>query len=183
MPLVFSYVDHGRLHDPHRNLTIYPNDTERLLETFASPIFAQNWQECCVDAIGCCLRLNHKYYQADGFVELPEGGREMPDYEVRHRQSHRVLTMIEDRYQCPPTWDGWLCWDEPGRPGEWLERSCPGHIYHHHRAPSCGSYVRKLCNLTGGWFVNKEGKEWTDFTACAGNDVSIGAMTFRLPFC
>ena len=30
---------------------------------------------------------------------------------------------------CPPTWDGWQCWEEEGEEGRAEERQCPTYIY------------------------------------------------------
>ena len=38
---------------------------------------------------------------------------------------------------CPPTWDGWQCWEEEGEEGRAEERQCPTYIYFFtHRAAS-----------------------------------------------
>ena len=31
--------------------------------------------------------------------------------------------------RCPPTWDGWQCWEEGGSPGRIEYRACPSYIY------------------------------------------------------
>ena len=30
---------------------------------------------------------------------------------------------------CPPTWDGWQCWEGGAKAGEVEERHCPAYIY------------------------------------------------------
>ena len=31
--------------------------------------------------------------------------------------------------RCPPTWDGWQCWEDGGRPGVVERMECPDYIY------------------------------------------------------
>ena len=35
----------------------------------------------------------------------------------------------DDGGVCPPTWDGWQCWEGGAEAGEVEERNCPAYIY------------------------------------------------------
>lgn len=34
-------------------------------------------------------------------------------------------------------------------------------------------YATKLCDASGQWFVNSENREWTNYSMCARDDVSL----------
>ena len=54
---------------------------------------------------------------------------------------------------CPPTWDGWQCWEDGGRPGYTEYMECPNYIYFKtstiENNGACGGNL--LLNL--GWVV------------------------------
>lgn len=153
----YSYIDHGLLHHQATNQTIFANETEILAETFASFTFLYNWQQCCRDALLCCLQIHQKYSE--------------PIVNNTNDNTNLIYHRVETN-QCPPTWDGWHCWLEFAQPGQMLKRSCPGHIYLFHRQPPCPSYASKQCYSNGSWWNEHKGREWTDFSKCAGDDVS-----------
>ena len=37
----------------------------------------------------------------------------------------------ETPIRCPPTWDGWQCWEDGGSPDSVEYRACPSYIYFH----------------------------------------------------
>ena len=90
---------------------------------------------------------------------------------------------------CPPTWDGWQCWEGGAKAGEVEERHCPAYIYFFthgaHNGVGCQSKsalnspvmyplssdtARKTCR-EDGWFThNGTLEEWTDFSGCDKTD-------------
>lgn len=203
-----SYEQFGLLYHEALNSTVLGNDTYTLFYTFGSAALYSKWQQCCHEAIICCANY-HKHYQglvkavplgSNGFAEHEQqatggegqvgGSSTLPKWWMVANESAPVEL-------CPPTWDGWLCWDEFARPNQVLEQSCPKHIYWHQLVPPCRGkhkqtksvkehinlhyyfrfinslgYVTKLCNPSGQWFQNQEHKEWSNYTMCARDDVS-----------
>src|SRR5699024_8094310 len=127
----FGWLRHDAL-----NKTIYSNETVTLYYTFSSVTLFFKWQQCCTEAILCCANYHKKYHNLhrtnqqlsnmDGTVS------KKPFFSWTVSDNHSEATQM-----CPPTWDGWLCWDEYARPNQVLEQSCPKHIYWHQLVPPC----------------------------------------------
>lgn len=110
-----SYLQFGILSHNGVNVTLTERATISLYFTFSSPAMIVKWQQCCIDAIKCCLNYHQKY------------------------PLMRQTASTDSQYvgMCPPTWDGWLCWNEYAKPNQVLERPCPKHIYWHQIVPPC----------------------------------------------
>ena len=133
---VFSYSYFGLLTHETFNMTLFSNETAQLSETFNSITLMFKWQQCCTDAILCCINYHKKYH--DLLVKLDEEEKQL--HNQTSRQQRQQIASL-----CPPTWDGWLCWDEFAQPNQMLERSCPKHIYWHQLVPPCrGELVQLL---------------------------------------
>jgi calcitonin receptor, putative (fragment) len=94
--------------DPISNKLYTSNQTQELKNTFLVPSTIQKWQQCCEEAIICCLNFiknDHKY---------------------------------GDKNACPKTWDGWTCWSQTAYLGSTIKKPCPDHIYwNEYRRPPC----------------------------------------------
>ena len=40
-----------------------------------------------------------------------------------------LVTELAAQVACPPTWDGWQCWERGGQPGTTPTQPCPHYIY------------------------------------------------------
>ncbi|KPM06064.1 Hormone receptor-like protein [Sarcoptes scabiei] len=98
----------------------------------------------------------------------------------RRRRWRQHKQQRKRKQQCPPTWDGWLCWDEYAEPNQLMERPCPKHIYWHQRVPPCRGYVTKFCNQSGQWFINQDNREWSNYTLCARDDIYARRIRYSL---
>ena len=116
-----SYVATGLLYHDLLNMTLISNETTKLALTFVSPSLVFKWRQCCTDALVCCLN-NHRKA-----LELAADKK-------------NINSSQRDK-QCPPTWDGWICWDSYAEPETVQEKPCPKHIYWHQLVPPC----RGLC--------------------------------------
>ncbi|XP_037089833.1 calcitonin gene-related peptide type 1 receptor-like [Pollicipes pollicipes] len=69
---------------------------------------------------------------------------------------------------CPPTWDGWQCW-ESAPPDTVATATCPTYAYL--KTPSCDHYATKRCEQTGHWFTSidqlNRTQERSDYTSCS----------------
>jgi hypothetical protein len=102
------YLPLGFLYNPTTNLTITSNDTAIISRTFISASLIIKWQQCCADAMHCCLE-SLQYYKEEK----------------------------DDPLTCPRTWDGWSCWNEDTKPQQVQRQPCPKHIYWHQIVPPC----------------------------------------------
>lgn len=141
LPLACSYAFVGLLTHEAFNLTLHSNETSRLWQTFSSVAMGFKWQQCCTDAILCCVNYHKKYYHLLK-SEVDFGTNESTVTSSTTKQTS------DQQQTCPPTWDGWLCWDEFAQPNQVLERSCPKHIYWHQLVPPCrGEFTCKSALL------------------------------------
>ncbi|KAH9405502.1 hypothetical protein TYRP_001354 [Tyrophagus putrescentiae] len=189
--LKYSYVPYLYLYHEALNSTFLGNDTYNLLFTFGSVALFNKWRQCCNEAIICCANYHKQYPGLHKAVPLESmefsapvadidsssggggsGGGQLKWWQVANESAPVDL--------CPPTWDGWLCWDEFARPSQVLEQSCPKHIYWHQLVPPCRGYVTKKCNESGQWFQNKEHKEWSNYTMCARDDIYARRIEYSL---
>lgn len=146
--LLSSYVPYLYLYHEALNSTFLGNDTYNLLFTFGSVALFNKWRQCCNEAIICCANYHKQYPGLHKAVPLESmefsapvadidsssggggsGGGQLKWWQVANESAPVDL--------CPPTWDGWLCWDEFARPSQVLEQSCPKHIYWHQLVPPC----------------------------------------------
>ncbi|KAH7640529.1 calcitonin related peptide type 1 receptor [Dermatophagoides farinae] len=183
----FSYMQFGHLIHPHHNITLASNETKKLSHTFQSISMILKWQQCCYDAILCCINYYHKYHhefnmktttitnQNQTIVNIDDDGDQSSSMDST-KQNNNNLHINE----CPPTWDGWLCWDEYAKPSQQLERPCPKHIYWDQHTPPCRGYVTKLCDKNGHWFMNDDHREWSNYTMCARDDIYAGRIRYSL---
>uniref|UniRef100_T1KR86 G-protein coupled receptors family 2 profile 2 domain-containing protein n=1 Tax=Tetranychus urticae TaxID=32264 RepID=T1KR86_TETUR len=142
-----KYITHGILYDIKQNATVLANDTNHLGSTFLLPPMFQKWQDCCEQAVDCCL----KYLRHDKRLNQYES-------EIAYQPS------------CPVTWDGWSCWPEEVQAGTVVETECPDHIYWMGLwVPPCRGSASKVCNSNGSWF-KLGASEWTNYTNCARED-------------
>lgn len=178
----FSYVKFGLLTHDLWNITVSSDETIKLSQTFNSMTMVFKWQQCCTDAILCCLNYYQKYHRIDGKIwsskivsnEEPTMANHVElDWNNNRNDNYNNQNDNVNSNQCPPTWDGWLCWDQFGRMNELMERPCPKHIYWDQMVPPCRGYVTKLCDNNGRWFVNNDNREWSNYTMCARDDVSL----------
>ncbi|KAJ6223587.1 hypothetical protein RDWZM_002132 [Blomia tropicalis] len=187
----FSYQALGMLTHKSLNITLFSNDTLKLSYTFGSTGLILKWQQCCTDAIYCCANYHKKYYRLhrtlvtneEPSTNLTNGGNELNSTFTKNStliESWIYRTDGSNDGMCPPTWDGWLCWDQYAKPGQVLERACPKHIYLDQMVPPCLGYVTKQCNATGHWYVNEENKEWSNYTMCARDDIYVRRVQFSL---
>ena len=51
---------------------------------------------------------------------------------------------LEPVTRCPPTWDGWQCWEDGGSPESVEYRACPSYIYFH-TANDGGQLMQNTC--------------------------------------
>lgn len=145
-------------------MTHFSNDTLRLASTFLSNSMAEKWQRCCLDAIDCCLH------------HLRDNGKttKSPTDIFANVDSNTNKRAFSE--SCPRTWDGWTCWADNVPKGQTVGQQCPDHIYWKITAPPCRGSVTKICNPDGRWF-SKNGREWSNYTNCARDDVSIDRET------
>ena len=129
------------------------------------------WQQCCHDAILCCIDYYHKYHHEFNIKNLTNIIND--DQSTKSSSSDTSDHNSLHKNECPPTWDGWLCWNEYAQPSQQLERPCPKHIYWDQHSPPCRGYVTKFCDKNGHWYVNDDHHEWSNYTMCARDDVSI----------
>lgn len=132
------------------NVTVVANVSDKnspLLRTFAIGSSApQLWRDCCYAAERCCDRMMANNMDDDG--------------------------TLNSQQRCPPTWDGWQCWDDGGQPGQVEYRACPSYIYFHSSSAvgsdnTCGKYAEKTCMSDGRWFYRNNVGEWTNYTTCS----------------
>ncbi|CAG2168002.1 unnamed protein product, partial [Oppiella nova] len=83
------------------------NETSVISQTFISRTLIIKWQQCCTDAMHCCVE-SLQYSPSNGLEGM-----------------------------CPRTWDGWSCWANDGPPGTTMKQPCPKHIYWHQIVPPC----------------------------------------------
>ncbi|XP_048754415.2 calcitonin gene-related peptide type 1 receptor-like [Ostrea edulis] len=77
-------------------------------------------------------------------------------------ERQRKQQKIADVISCPSTWDGYGCFMET-LGGSVAEIGCPSYVKH--RKTSGQAF--KTCLGNGSWWINsKNGREWTDYTAC-----------------
>ncbi|XP_074599464.1 calcitonin gene-related peptide type 1 receptor-like [Brevipalpus obovatus] len=162
-----NYVGFGVLLDRTTNRVVLSNETSYIQSTFVLPSLFQKWQDCCEQAIVCCL----KYLRHDIPPAIEDS---MLDGRVV-RISRRISD--ETRTHCPKTWDGWSCWHEPVPANSTASQECPQHMIYFVNSeddgsdvPQCTGLAFKKCDLNGSW-VKEWGREWTNYSNCAREDV------------
>nr|XP_027195574.1 uncharacterized protein LOC113790147 [Dermatophagoides pteronyssinus] len=174
----FSYKYFGQLVHPYYNITLASNETKKLAETFRSISMILKWQQCCHDAILCCIDYYHKYHHEFNIKNLTNIIND--DQSTKSSSSDTIDHNSLHKNECPPTWDGWLCWNEYAQPSQQLERPCPKHIYWDQHSPPCRGYVTKFCDKNGHWYVNDDHHEWSNYTMCARDDIYAGRIRYSL---
>lgn len=99
MMLFFSYLQDGYLYDEMNNRTILSNDANYLEQTFIMNAVFLEWQECCQNALDCCLN----------YIKVKS--------KPKNNQN----------LHCPRTWDGWSCWSQSVPPNTTALMDCPKH--------------------------------------------------------
>eukprot|EP00095_Tigriopus_kingsejongensis_P004606 snap_masked-scaffold2114_size20529-processed-gene-0.1 protein:Tk04606 transcript:snap_masked-scaffold2114_size20529-processed-gene-0.1-mRNA-1 annotation:"calcitonin gene-related peptide type 1 receptor" len=132
---------------------IHANETTPILKSFANEKAIELWKSCCRAAEECCHKIETSFaeWESSNLSPPPEQGAQ--------------------DISCSPTWDGWQCWPDGGRPDQVMTEPCPKHIFFHTNGAgimdnTCGRYAEKYCNSTGEWLQREDG-EWTDFTTCS----------------
>lgn len=115
----FRYLRFGIFIDFSTNETFLANDTINLSKTFLTNNMVQKWEECCQDAVDCCVN-----YLSHSDQPISSGNNWLPSSEKTSEQ-------------CPRTWDGWTCWPSDVSKGVTVEKPCPAHIYWKITVPPC----------------------------------------------
>ncbi|XP_045765694.1 uncharacterized protein LOC123867633 isoform X1 [Maniola jurtina] len=66
---------------------------------------------------------------------------------------------VSDTNQCPPTYDGWTCW-QPAQNGSVARSVCPEFAYSN-SGPACHHFSHKQCHSHGTWELR------TDYSTCS----------------
>ncbi|ODM98118.1 Calcitonin-like peptide type 1 receptor [Orchesella cincta] len=73
--------------------------------------------------------------------------------------------------ECPPTWDGWQCWDST-KAGITAMSYCPRYVYFITEPPTCSIPLVKECSSNGTW-AHRNGREWTNYAVCVKSTVTL----------
>ncbi|XP_021950397.2 calcitonin gene-related peptide type 1 receptor isoform X2 [Folsomia candida] len=130
-------------------------------DTFDTAGAKKDWADCCNAARDCCHR------------QLDQA-RDVGDAPVLRQEESSWELVIPERSTCPPTWDGWQCWDST-QAGVTASSFCPPYIYFLTEPPTCTIPVEKECTSSAHWLRknNGTGDEWTDYQICGSATVSL----------
>lgn len=94
--------------------------------SFQSLAMANKWQQCCADAVACCLEnlAIDSFDSQQSFLNV-------------NLNANAVNNQNHDSASCPKTWDGWTCWPNDITIGLTVQQACPAHIYWRMTAPPC----------------------------------------------
>lgn len=146
-----------KLRDRDTDELIWSNESGRIRDTFKDEEKFEKWRICCQEAVVCC-HVNAQY--------LP-------------RTRNPLGQLVDDPQradECPGTWDGLSCWP-PSAAGQLAWRICPRVAYLLDFEPACRGYVTKQCFSNGSWFINRNGHEWSDYSTCSPEGVSVGRVS------
>ncbi|KAG9511095.1 Calcitonin gene-related peptide type 1 receptor [Fragariocoptes setiger] len=154
------------------------NETNAIGSTFKSMSLRLKWQQCCADAIECCLKTleatpsdtnNDDNHNDNDDDKNTEDNNSVDDY------SNADDKATENR--CPRTWDGWSCWHS-ALAATVTQRECPDHIFLFDE-PACNGLASKECTQDAHWF-KREGREWSNYGGCAREDIYINRFRYSI---
>ncbi|XP_036357912.1 calcitonin gene-related peptide type 1 receptor-like isoform X1 [Octopus sinensis] len=136
---VFQQTADFKLSVANRNYSEAPdieNSTimSRLCEAIGDVDKCKRWQACCLVAVDCCYR------------------------QEENENSSRTEVL-----SCPPTWDGFSCWQRSPA-NQRVSTKCPHYV---HKFITHDSNAYKDCTANGTWWKNPTtNMEWTNYSTC-----------------
>lgn len=119
-------------------------DTEsKLLLTFVDLKSQGKWKSCCRAAVDCCQQmLGSVQPKDDEYKSILDN----EDEEKYIYPSQSTVRPSSNAKCCPPTWDGWTCWQRTISNRVALAQ-CPSYIYFETEPPACSRKSSKMIRL------------------------------------
>lgn len=90
-----------------------------VMSSFQNELIVQRWIDCAEDALACCRNVLHQYID-EGILSIVSIWASF------------VLLRLECMFivenSCPPTWDGWTCF-ERATAGSIIKKQCSPYSY------------------------------------------------------
>ncbi|XP_045024611.1 calcitonin gene-related peptide type 1 receptor-like [Daphnia magna] len=152
------------------NETMAANETDtgsKLLLTFVDFKSQEKWRSCCRAAVDCCQHMLESMQPNDD--EYKSNISDYGNEEEKAFHSQPIIKSTPVSKFCPPTWDGWTCWERT-IPNRIALSVCPSYIYFETEPPACSRYAEKVCTSDGTWYRRGDvgsATEKTNYSPCS----------------